>query len=198
MENKESPASGVHLPPRAGAQQAAGSTAASGTTKPLGARQRVSLSPHSPLSPKVVPKDAKDLVKDLASRISSSSQVPPPSGTRSPSGSRRLPTSEQQEDEDSLEEGEEGLSGEGTDVLRLEAFCGGGQRGHPHTAPLPQTHCEPQAQASTRTAMGSHRQNLMSRTSQHLRKSRAQPRCLVWGRGQASGWAPTPYQPLPT
>ncbi|XP_073921521.1 NAC-alpha domain-containing protein 1 isoform X2 [Castor canadensis] len=104
MENKESPASGVHLPPRAGAQQAAGSTAASGTTKPLGARQRVSLSPHSPLSPKVVPKDAKDLVKDLASRISSSSQVPPPSGTRSPSGSRRLPTSEQQEDEDSLEE----------------------------------------------------------------------------------------------
>lgn len=85
--------------PQAGAQGAAALTT-SGSTKPLGARQRVSRSPHSTLNPKVTPTDAKD----LACVISSPSQVPPPSGTQNPSGPRGFPAHEQ-EDEDSLEEG---------------------------------------------------------------------------------------------
>uniref|UniRef100_A0A8C9Q1J5 NAC alpha domain containing n=1 Tax=Spermophilus dauricus TaxID=99837 RepID=A0A8C9Q1J5_SPEDA len=51
-----------------------------------------------------VPTDAKDLAKDPASRISPPRQVPPPSGTQSPSSPQGLPALEQQEDEDSLEE----------------------------------------------------------------------------------------------
>ncbi|XP_021572686.1 NAC-alpha domain-containing protein 1 [Carlito syrichta] len=84
--------------PQAGAQPAA---AISGTTQPPGAGQQVGLSPHSPLlSPKAVPRDAKD----LALRISLPCQVPPHSGPRSPAGPQGLPAPEQPEDEDSLEE----------------------------------------------------------------------------------------------
>lgn len=97
---EEKPPASHSLMPRAGAQGAAAITT-SGPTKPLGARQRVSLSHHSALNPKVTPTDAKD----LACIISSPCQVPPPSGTQHPSGPRGLPAHEQQEDEDSLEEG---------------------------------------------------------------------------------------------
>ncbi|XP_042558338.1 NAC-alpha domain-containing protein 1 [Dipodomys spectabilis] len=82
--------------------------ATSGTTKPLGARQRVSLPPPCLLlSPKAAPKDAKDTAKNLVPRISSPCQVPPPLGAQSPSSPGRHPAPEdetQQEDEDSLEE----------------------------------------------------------------------------------------------
>ncbi|XP_029401170.1 NAC-alpha domain-containing protein 1 [Mus pahari] len=93
--------------PRAGAQGAAAITT-SGCTKPLGARQRVSLSPHSTLNPKVTPTDAKD----LACIISSPCQVPPPSGTQNPLGPRGFPAHEQ-EDEDSLEEDSQRAPGSG-------------------------------------------------------------------------------------
>lgn len=97
---EEEPPASCGLMPQAGAQGAAAITT-SGSTKPLGARQRVNLSPHSTLNPKVIPTDAKD----LACIISSPCQVPPPSGTQNPSGPRGFPAHEQQEDEDSLEEG---------------------------------------------------------------------------------------------
>lgn len=80
---------------------------------PLGARHRVSLSPHSTLNPKVTPTDAKD----LACIISSPCQVPPPSGTQNPSGPRGFPA-HQQEDEDSLEEGKS-MWGPGSGPARL-------------------------------------------------------------------------------
>uniref|UniRef100_A0A8C2M4N6 NAC alpha domain containing n=1 Tax=Cricetulus griseus TaxID=10029 RepID=A0A8C2M4N6_CRIGR len=96
---EEEPSASRGLMPRAGAQGTAAITT-SGSTMPLGARHRVSLSPHSTLNPKVTPTDAKD----LACIISSPCQVPPPSGTQNPSGPRGFPA-HQQEDEDSLEEG---------------------------------------------------------------------------------------------
>ncbi|CAH6997002.1 Nacad [Phodopus roborovskii] len=95
------------LMPRPGAQGTAAITT-SGSTMPLGARQRVSLSPHSTLNPKVTPTDTKD----LACIISSPCQVPPASGTQSPSGSRGFPAPEQ-EDEDSLEEDSQRAPGSG-------------------------------------------------------------------------------------
>ncbi|XP_035313220.1 NAC-alpha domain-containing protein 1 isoform X2 [Cricetulus griseus] len=95
---EEEPSASRGLMPRAGAQGTAAITT-SGSTMPLGARHRVSLSPHSTLNPKVTPTDAKD----LACIISSPCQVPPPSGTQNPSGPRGFPA-HQQEDEDSLEE----------------------------------------------------------------------------------------------
>uniref|UniRef100_A0A8C0D9V6 NAC alpha domain containing n=1 Tax=Balaenoptera musculus TaxID=9771 RepID=A0A8C0D9V6_BALMU len=89
-------------PPRARAQRAV--AAFSGTKNPPGAGQ-VSLPPHSPLlSPKAAPKGATH-AKDLASRISPPCQVPRGSGLRSPAGPRGLPAAEQ-DDQDSLEEGE--------------------------------------------------------------------------------------------
>ncbi|KAM6156386.1 NAC-alpha domain-containing protein 1 [Erethizon dorsatum] len=98
MEGEEPPASWGPPPPRVGAQRA---TAASGTTQPRGAGQRVSLGPQSPLlSPKAAPEDAKE----PASRTSPPCQVPPPSGPRAPGGPRGLRAPEQQEDEDSLGE----------------------------------------------------------------------------------------------
>ncbi|XP_051020893.1 NAC-alpha domain-containing protein 1 [Acomys russatus] len=106
VEEEEPPAS-HGLMPRAGAQGAAAITS-SGSTKPLGARQRVSLSPHSTLNPKVTPTDAKD----LTCIISSPCQVPPPSGTHTPSGPRGFPAQEQ-EDEDSLEEDSQRAPGSG-------------------------------------------------------------------------------------
>ncbi|XP_062943333.1 NAC-alpha domain-containing protein 1 isoform X2 [Cynocephalus volans] len=99
MEDKELPGSpGLPLP-RVGAQQA--TAAVSGTMQPLGAGQRVSLLPHSPL---LIPKEAPKDAKDLASQMSAPCQVPPRSGTQSPPGPQGLPAPEQQEDEDSLEE----------------------------------------------------------------------------------------------
>ncbi|XP_040602620.1 NAC-alpha domain-containing protein 1 [Mesocricetus auratus] len=103
---EDSPASGG-LMPRAGAQGAAAITT-SGSTMPLGARQRVNLSPHCTLNPKVTPTDAKD----LACIISSPCQVPPPSGTQNPSGPRGF-TAHEQEDEDSLEEDSQRAPGSG-------------------------------------------------------------------------------------
>lgn len=110
---EEEPPASRGLMPRAGAQRPAAVTA-SGSTKPLGARQHVSLSPHSSLNPKVNPTDAKD----LACIISSPCQVPPPSGTQNPAGPRGFPAHEQQEDEDSLEEGK-GMWGSGPEPARL-------------------------------------------------------------------------------
>uniref|UniRef100_A0A8D2BFL6 NAC alpha domain containing n=1 Tax=Sciurus vulgaris TaxID=55149 RepID=A0A8D2BFL6_SCIVU len=109
VEGKEPPASrGLQVPRAGGAQRATAAAAAtaSGNTQPLGTGQRVSLSPHCPLLiPKAAPMDAKDPAKDLASRISPPRQVPPPSGTQSPTSPQGLPAPEQQEDdEDSLEE----------------------------------------------------------------------------------------------
>ncbi|XP_008832322.1 NAC-alpha domain-containing protein 1 isoform X1 [Nannospalax galili] len=101
VEDEEPSASCGLLPPQAEAQGVATTTiATSGSTKPLGARRRVSLSTHSSLNPKVTPTDAKD----LACLISSPCQVPPPSGTQNPPGPQGLLAPEQQEDEDSLEE----------------------------------------------------------------------------------------------
>ncbi|XP_028634840.1 NAC-alpha domain-containing protein 1 [Grammomys surdaster] len=105
---EEEPPASRGLIPRAGAQGVAAITT-SGSTKPLGARQRVSLSPHSTLNPKVTPTDAKD----LACSISSPCQVPPPSGTQNPSGPRGFLAHEQQEDEDSLEEDSQRAPGSG-------------------------------------------------------------------------------------
>ncbi|XP_008570008.1 PREDICTED: NAC-alpha domain-containing protein 1 [Galeopterus variegatus] len=99
MEDEELPGSpGLPLP-RVGAQQA--TAAVSGTMQPLGAGQRVSLLPHSPL---LIPKEAPKDAKDLASQMSAPCQVPPRSGTQSPPGPQGLPAPEQQEDEDSPEE----------------------------------------------------------------------------------------------
>ncbi|XP_038180238.2 NAC-alpha domain-containing protein 1 [Arvicola amphibius] len=105
---EEEPPASRGLMPRAGALGPAAVTA-SGSTKPLGARQRVSLSPHSTLNPKVNPTDAKD----LACIISSPCQVPPPSGTQNPAGPRGFPAHEQQEDEDSPEEDSQRAPGSG-------------------------------------------------------------------------------------
>ncbi|CAO2640586.1 NAC-alpha domain-containing protein 1 [Lemmus lemmus] len=105
---EEEPSASHGLMPQAGTQGPAAVTT-SGSTKPLGARQRVSLSPHSTLNPKVNPTDAKD----LACIISSPCQVPPPSGTQNPAGPRGFPAHEQQEDEDSLEEGSQRAPGSG-------------------------------------------------------------------------------------
>ncbi|KAL1789604.1 NAC-alpha domain-containing protein 1 isoform X1 [Sigmodon hispidus] len=105
---EEEPPASCGLMPRAGAQGTAAITT-SGSTKPLGARQRVSLSPHSTLNPKVNPTDAKD----LACIISSPCQVPPPSGTQNPSGPRGFPAHEQQEEEESLEEDSQRAPGSG-------------------------------------------------------------------------------------
>ncbi|CAO2640588.1 NAC-alpha domain-containing protein 1 [Lemmus lemmus] len=110
---EEEPSASHGLMPQAGTQGPAAVTT-SGSTKPLGARQRVSLSPHSTLNPKVNPTDAKD----LACIISSPCQVPPPSGTQNPAGPRGFPAHEQQEDEDSLEEGK-GMWGSGPGPARL-------------------------------------------------------------------------------
>ncbi|OBS78618.1 hypothetical protein A6R68_19001 [Neotoma lepida] len=107
VEEEEPPAS-RGLVPRAGAQGTA-AISTSGSTKPLGARRRVSLSPHSTLNPKVTPTDAKD----LACIISSPCKVPPPSGTQNPSGPRGFLAHEQQEDEDSLEEDSQRVPGSG-------------------------------------------------------------------------------------
>ncbi|ERE88389.1 NAC-alpha domain-containing protein 1 [Cricetulus griseus] len=104
---EEEPSASHGLMPRAGAQGTAAITT-SGSTMPLGARHRVSLSPHSTLNPKVTPTDAKD----LACIISSPCQVPPPSGTQNPSGPRGFPA-HQQEDEDSLEEDSQRAPGSG-------------------------------------------------------------------------------------
>ncbi|MEJ1274398.1 NAC alpha domain containing [Cricetulus griseus] len=104
---EEEPSASRGLMPRAGAQGTAAITT-SGSTMPLGARHRVSLSPHSTLNPKVTPTDAKD----LACIISSPCQVPPPSGTQNPSGPRGFPA-HQQEDEDSLEEDSQRAPGSG-------------------------------------------------------------------------------------
>uniref|UniRef100_A0A8I5ZMB0 NAC alpha domain containing n=1 Tax=Rattus norvegicus TaxID=10116 RepID=A0A8I5ZMB0_RAT len=103
---EEKPSASHGLRSRAGVQGAAAITT-SGSTKPLGARQRVSLSPHS-ANPKVTPTDAKD----PACIISSPCQVPPPSGTQNPSGPRGFPAHEQ-EDEDSLEEDSQRAPGSG-------------------------------------------------------------------------------------
>lgn len=108
---EEEPPSSRGLMPRAGAQGMA-AISTSGSTKPLGARHRVSLSPHSTLNPKATPTDAKD----LACIISSPCQVPPPSGTQNPSGPRGFLAREQEEDEDSLEEGK-GMWGQGLGQL---------------------------------------------------------------------------------
>uniref|UniRef100_A0A8C8T491 NAC alpha domain containing n=1 Tax=Peromyscus maniculatus bairdii TaxID=230844 RepID=A0A8C8T491_PERMB len=108
---EEEPPSSRGLMPRAGAQGMA-AISSSGSTKPLGARHRVSLSPHSTLNPKATPTDAKD----LACIISSPCQVPPPSGTQNPSGPRGFLAGEQEEDEDSLEEGK-GMWGQGLGQL---------------------------------------------------------------------------------
>ncbi|XP_041525525.1 NAC-alpha domain-containing protein 1 [Microtus oregoni] len=105
---EEEPPASRGLMPRAEAQGPVAVTA-SGSTKPLGARQRVSLSPYSTLNPKVNPTDAKD----LACIISSPCQVPPPSGTQNPAGPRGFPAHEQQEDEDSLEEDSQRAPGSG-------------------------------------------------------------------------------------
>ncbi|XP_052590438.1 NAC-alpha domain-containing protein 1 [Peromyscus californicus insignis] len=105
---EEEPPSSHGLMPRAGAQGMA-TISTSGSTKPLGARQRVSLPPHSPLNPKVTPTDAKD----LACISSSPCQVPPPSGTQNPSGPRGFLAPEQEEDEDSLEEDSQRAPGSG-------------------------------------------------------------------------------------
>ncbi|GAB1295799.1 NAC-alpha domain-containing protein 1 [Apodemus speciosus] len=106
VEEAKPPASRGPMP-RAGAQGAA-TIITSGSTKPLGARQRqrVSLSPT--LDPKVTPTDAKD----LACVISSPCQVPPPPGTQNPSGPRGFPAHEQ-EDEDGLEEDSQRAPGSG-------------------------------------------------------------------------------------
>ncbi|XP_036012341.1 NAC-alpha domain-containing protein 1 isoform X1 [Mus musculus] len=106
-EEEEKPPASRGPMPRAGAQGAAAITT-SGSTKPPGARQRVSLSPHSTLNPKVAPTDTKD----LACIISSPCQVPPPSGTQNPSGPREFPALEQK-DEDSLEEDAQRAPGSG-------------------------------------------------------------------------------------
>nr|XP_042141568.1 NAC-alpha domain-containing protein 1 isoform X2 [Peromyscus maniculatus bairdii] len=105
---EEEPPSSRGLMPRAGAQGMA-AISSSGSTKPLGARHRVSLSPHSTLNPKATPTDAKD----LACIISSPCQVPPPSGTQNPSGPRGFLAGEQEEDEDSLEEDSQRAPGSG-------------------------------------------------------------------------------------
>ncbi|XP_028726383.1 NAC-alpha domain-containing protein 1 isoform X2 [Peromyscus leucopus] len=105
---EEEPPSSRGLMPRAGAQGMA-TISTSGSTKPLGARHRVSLSPHSTLNPKATPTDAKD----LACIISSPCQVPPPSGTQNPSGPRGFLAREQEEDEDSLEEDSQRAPGSG-------------------------------------------------------------------------------------
>ncbi|KFO33050.1 NAC-alpha domain-containing protein 1 [Fukomys damarensis] len=96
-EGEEPPASRGSPLPQVGAQRAA---TASGTTQPRGARQRISLAPQSPLSPKAAPTDTKE----PASRIVPPCQVPPPSGPQGPRGPQGLPAPEQHEDEDSLEE----------------------------------------------------------------------------------------------
>lgn len=164
--------------PRAGAQGTAAITT-SGSTKPLGARQRVNLSPHSTLNPKVTPTDAKD----LACIISSPCQVPPPSGTQNPLGPRGFPAHEQQEDEDSLEEGK-GMGGVSAwaswTLLRGTLEDGTGRpsaivRGL-HTSPLPQTRRGPQAPASIRIATGSRLVSWMNRIS-HLKNRSARHRC---------------------
>ncbi|XP_052053951.1 NAC-alpha domain-containing protein 1 [Apodemus sylvaticus] len=104
---EEKPPASHGLLPRAGAQGAA-TIITSGSTKPLGARQRVSLSPHSTLNAKVTPTDAKD----LACIISSPCQVPPPSGTQNPSGPRGF-SAHEEEDEDGLEEDSQRAPGSG-------------------------------------------------------------------------------------
>ncbi|KAL6037558.1 hypothetical protein STEG23_004877 [Scotinomys teguina] len=106
VEEEELPAS-CGLMPRAGAPGTA-AISTSGPTKPLGARQRVSLSPHSTLNSKVTPTDAKD----LACIISSPCQVPLSSGTQNPSGPRGF-LAHEQEDEDSLEEDSQRAPGSG-------------------------------------------------------------------------------------
>jgi hypothetical protein len=182
-EEEEKPPASRGPMPRAGAQGAAAITT-SGSTKPPGARQRVSLSPHSTLNPKVAPTDTKD----LACIISSPCQVPPPSGTQNPSGPREFPALEQK-DEDSLEEGKGMGGGRGVCVCQCLGQLDSSQgdtrgwdwwtlcivRG-PHTSPLPQTRRGPQAPASVRRATGSRPVSWVSRIS-HLRNRSARHRC---------------------
>lgn len=115
---EEKPPASRGLMPGAGAQGSAAITT-SGSTMPLGARRRVSLSPHSTPNPKVTPTDAKD----LACIISSPCQVPPPSGTQNPLSPRGFPAHEQ-EDEDSLEEGK-GMGVGGQCLCQLDSSQGG-------------------------------------------------------------------------
>ena len=103
VEGAEPLGSPSHPPLRPRAQRAV--AASSGITNPPGAGQ-VSLPPHPTLlSPKAAPKRGTH-AKDPASRLSPPRQVPPGSGPRSPAGPRGLPATEQQDDGDSLEEGE--------------------------------------------------------------------------------------------
>lgn len=179
VEGKECPSSPAHLPPQAGAQLAV--AAFSGTTNTPGAGQRGSLLPHAALlSPKAAPTGGIH-AKDPALRISPPGQVPPGSRPQSPAGPQGLPAIGQQDDQDSLEEGEEAWAG-----AHPEPGKGGGGKGvrhsrkqrPPHTS-CPQARCGLQAPAITRTAMGSQR----SRSSQGRRLRSAQPRCPCQGVG---------------
>uniref|UniRef100_A0A8C6BIH4 NAC-A/B domain-containing protein n=1 Tax=Monodon monoceros TaxID=40151 RepID=A0A8C6BIH4_MONMO len=191
-------------PPRARAQRAV--AALSGTKNPPGAGQ-VSLPPHSPLlSPKAAPKGATH-AKDLASRISPPCQVPPGSGLRSPAGPRGLPAAKQQDDQDSLEEGEGdpgwssvlswGLQGAGTpppgaEPALLAPRPLSRRRRPPSHLPCPQTRRRPRAPASTRTATGSRRPSWRNRTSRDRGPRSAQPRCPTAGGTYSPGRAPRP------
>lgn len=200
VEEEEPPASPGPMP-QAGAQGAA-AIITSGSTKPLGARQRISLSPHSTLNPKVTPTDAKD----LACIISSPCQVPPPSGTQNPLGPRGFPAHDQQEDEDSLEEGKGKVGGQCLGQLDSSQ---GNTRGwdwwtlcnskRPSHLIPPQTRRGPQALDSIRIATGSHPVSWM-RIS-HLRNRSARHRCWPQkgvGLWVSTGPAPTDAYPLPS
>ncbi|KAK2498532.1 hypothetical protein MC885_019475 [Smutsia gigantea] len=135
VEGKECPSSPAHLPPQAGEQQAV--AAFSGTTNTPGAGQRGSLLPHAALlSSKAAPTGGIH-TKDLALRISPPCQVPLGSRPQSLAGPQRLPAIEQQDDQDSLEEGEgawagaypePGTGGEGKEGRHRSSLCGGQQK----------------------------------------------------------------------